>query len=374
MSQGAPQAGRPGDVLGKPNVLGRQLTILCAAKLHATQLERHLELLERCSAVGRIVVVRHEPVPERLSKVENVAFGGGSVPASALRMYRTVSEVLERQRVDWVIGFNPVPWGSIAHWAGRAKGLRTCLSVIGRDYQQLHARWGWPFLAALKEASAVTVTGGLMLDGLAELGVEREHMRVLPHSVDLERFVPSEGSWRFDLVSVGQLIPRKRMDLVIEATKLLRDRGVVAKVGILGRGPEEGRLRSLVAEAGLESQVEFLGYRDDVEALLAQARCFALVSDWEGVPFALMEAMAAGVVPVVTGVGTIQDWVEGGVNGVIVPQGDALALAAELEKLLLPGSESWARLRARLLAERERLSFEAGVAVWTDIFQSPPPR
>jgi len=352
--------------------MAEPLTILCAAKLHANQLERHLELLERCPSVGKIVVVRHEPVPERLSKVQNVSFGSGSVPASAARMYRSILEVIEREPIDWVIAFNPVPWGAIAHYAAQRKKLRTCLSVVGRDYQQLHNGWALPFRSALRSADAVTATGSLMLEGLVRLGVERRRLHVLPHSVDLERFVATDGPKRFDVVSVGQLIPRKRMDVLIRATKLLKDRGVQLSVGILGRGPEEARLRQQVADYGLEGQVDFLGYRDDVEAVLRQARSFCLVSDWEGVPFALMEAMATGVVPVVTPVGTIEDWVKDDWNGVLVPNRDADALASRLERLLRPDSSEWVALRARLLAERARLSFDAGVAVWADIFEQAP--
>jgi glycosyltransferase involved in cell wall biosynthesis len=343
------------------------LTILCAAKLHANQLERHLELLERCPLVGKIIVVRHAPIPERLTKVQNVSFGSGSVPGSAVRMYQAIRRVLAREAVDWVVGFNPVPWGSVAQWAARGASARTCLCLVGRDYQQLHAAWGGPFRAALRAADAVTVTGRLMQDGLARLGIEPARLRVLPHSVDLERFAPADEAMRLDVLSVGQLIRRKRMDVLVEATRLLRDRGVLLKVGILGRGPDEGRLRALVATNGLEGQIEFLGYRNDVETVLRQARSFVLVSEWEGVPFALMEAMAAGVVPVVTPVGTIEDWVEGDQNGVIVPVGDARYLAERLQRLLRPDSQEWSLMRARLLVERERLSFDAGVDVWTGI-------
>lgn len=344
------------------------LTVLCAAKLHANQLERHLELIERCPLVDRIIVVRRAPVPQRLSKLENLAFGDGPVPVEAGRMLKAVRATVARERVDWVVGFNPVPWGAIAQWGALGSGVRTCLCVVGRDYQQLQAAWGWPFRAALRQATAVTVTGRLMLDGLVRLGVSEDRLRILPHSVDLERFAPSDEPPRFDVISVGQLIPRKRMDVLIEATRLLKERGLRLRLGILGRGPEEPRLRELVATGGLEEQVEFLGYRDDVETVLRRARVFALLSEWEGVPFALMEAMAAGVVPVVTPVGTIEDWVESGRNGVIVPTGDAAETARRLADLLQPGSEEWTRKRSQLLAERQRLSFTAGVGVWNDIF------
>jgi glycosyltransferase involved in cell wall biosynthesis len=346
------------------------LTVLCAAKLHANQLERHLEVIERCPLVGRIIVVRHAPLPLRLSKLENVSLGKGSVPLSALRMYTAVQALITKARVDWVLGFNPVPWGSVALAAARNQPVKTCLSLIGRDYQQVQSAWGWPFRRALQLATAVTVTGGLMVDGLVRIGVDASRLHVLPHSVDLERFTPATDEPAFDVLTVGQLIRRKRMDVLVQAIAILRDMGVRVTLGILGRGPEEPRLRTQVAKAGISDRVTFLGYRDDVEAVLRQARMFALVSEWEGVPFALMEAMAAGVVPVVTGVGTIRDWVSPDSNGVIVPVGDAKTLAQRLARLLLPGSSEVETMRGRLLAERQRLSFDAGVAVWTKIFSS----
>lgn len=380
----------------------RPLTLLCAAKLHKNQLERHLELFEHMAEVERVILVRHEPLGPRLKKLENVPFEPGPLPLSLWRMRQTLEHVLSSTPVDWVIGLNPVPWGSVAAAAARAHGLPVALSIIGRDYLQLQEFWARPFLSAVRNAQAVTVTGNRMIEGLVKQGVAREALFILPHSVDLSRFHPpketntklgapdaievtrsglasfSEGSTAspvrpFDVLSVGQLIPRKQMHVLIEATRLLHHRGRPLRVGILGKGPAEAQLRAQVTQAGLDDWVTFLGYQDHVEAVLRQARLFVLVSAWEGVPFALMEAMATGLVPVVTDVGTISDWVHPGLNGEIVPVGDAGALASVLERLLTD-SPYRKTLEQRLIADREQLSFESGVRLWRRIFQTTPPR
>jgi glycosyltransferase involved in cell wall biosynthesis len=345
----------------------RRLTVLCAAKLHKNQLERHLELLERLELVERIIVVRHEPLPERLSKLENASFGQGNVPASLVRMFRGVDDALRRRSVDWVIGFNPVPWGAVAELAARRRGVSTCLSLIGRDFLQMQRPWGFPFVRALRHATRITVTGRSMREGVVKFGVQPERVFVLPHSVDLERFSPAAGPYEYDIVSVGQLIRRKRMDVLLRALAVLAERGLRLRLGILGRGQEEARLRALCRELGLDEQVSFLGYRDDVEAVLRGARLFALVSAGEGVPFALMEAMASGVVPVVTGVGTIGDWVEDGRNGKLVPVDDVNTLAATLHELHTNDGREIERLRAQLLVDRERLGLDQGVEAWRRI-------
>jgi glycosyltransferase involved in cell wall biosynthesis len=208
-----------------------------------------------------------------------------------------------------------------------------------------------------------------MTEGLLHAGVSAEKIRVLPHSVDTKRFTPREGAPAYDIVSVGQLIQRKRMDVLIDALGLLKQQGVQLRAAILGRGPLEDTLRERALAQGVSEQVEFLGYRDDVEQVLAQAGTFCLASEWEGVPFAMMEAMAAGLVPVVTDVGTIADWVTPGENGCIVPVGDPAALAASLKHLHADNGALRNRFRTRLIAERERLSFAEGAQVWREIFK-----
>lgn len=346
----------------------RRLTVLIAAKLHANQLERHLELFEYIEEVERVLVVRHAPAGERLSKVENQTFAPGGRPLEAVRMVKKVGSLLRSQEVDWVVGFNPVPWGSLAFAAARAARVPTCLSLIGMDFLQIQKLWGRPFLAAIRRADAVTVTGQRMVDGLVALGVEEKKIRVLPHSVDLARFTPQAGDKRYEVLSVGQLIGRKRMDVVLDAVSLARIRGRDLRVGILGRGPQEEALRRQAQALGVSDLVDFLGYRNDVEAVLGQARSFCLASEWEGVPFAMMEAMSAGLVPVVTDVGTIRDWIRPGENGHIVPVGDADALSRAWLSLFADGGAEFERLRSGVLAERDRLGFIAGTNVWRDIF------
>jgi glycosyltransferase involved in cell wall biosynthesis len=351
--------------------MAKQLTILVAAKLHANQLERHLELLERLDEVGRILVVRHEPLSNRLGKVENVTFQDGGTLRNAGRMLGAVDSTLRRESVDWVLGFNPVPWGSVAYLGALRHRVPVCLSFIGLDYKHItEKRWATPLWLAVRGAHAITVTGERMRRGLVERGIPSDRIRVLPHSVDTTRFAPGSEPAEYDIVSVGQLIRRKRMDVLIDAVGRLRDRGITARVALLGKGPERAALEGQVRSLRLEDRVEFLGYRDDVEAVLRRARVFALVSEWEGVPFAMIEAMSSGLVPVVTDVGTIADFVTDGHNGHIVPVGDSTALADALARLLTDG-EHFARLREGALGIRTPLSLEAGVEFWRGLLAVP---
>jgi glycosyltransferase involved in cell wall biosynthesis len=89
----------------------------------------------------------------------------------------------------------------------------------------------------------------------------------------------------------------------------------------------------LASDLGIGGAVRFLGYRDDVPELLAEAECALLASDYEGCPLAVVEALAAGVPVVATDAGGIRELVRDGQTGAVAPP-EADALAAALESVL----------------------------------------
>jgi len=137
------------------------------------------------------------------------------------------------------------------------------------------------------------------------------------------------------LIYVGRLAAGKGLLETIEALRLARSRGVNARLVIAGNGPEEARLRQYTREAGLTREVSFVGaaYGEHKAELLAQADALALASYSEGLPYSLLEAMAAGVVPIVTPVGAIPDVVTEGEHGLLVAPRDAESIAQAIAAL-----------------------------------------
>jgi glycosyltransferase involved in cell wall biosynthesis len=344
----------------------RSLTVLCAAKLFPNQLERHLEPLDLCESVERILVVRHAPIGDRLKKVEQHVFADGGTALNLGRMFATIDRLLRRERVDVVVGFNPVPWGSVACAAALRHRVPVSLSFIGTDFKQMmrpSALALWPFV---RRARCITVTGERMRRGLIARGIPEGRIHVLPHVIDTDRFSPGASAPDLDIVSVGRLIRTKRMDVIIDAVAELRRRGRSVRAGILGEGPLRDELEQQIALREVADSVELLGFRNDVENVLRRARLFVLASESEGVPFAMIEAMCTGLVPIVTDVGTIADWVVPGHNGELLPVGDVNALADCLERLLGDPSQL-ASLRDGALVLRSSLSLERGAAFWRDV-------
>lgn len=207
----------------------------------------------------------------------------------------------------------------------------------------------------------------------------------LYNGVDLERFRPRPRKADVDpplVLSVGRLVPKKGMDVLLRAMRRLLDRGARARLAIVGDGEERERLENLIVGLRLEREVELLGAlpQERVLPLYGRAAVCALacVTDAEGnrdaLPTTLLEAAACGLPCVSTPVVGVPEIVEHGVTGLLVPEGDAEALALALERLLGDREEA-ARMgaAARRRAE-ERFGLRRNVGRLLDLFGRTPAR
>ncbi len=148
-------------------------------------------------------------------------------------------------------------------------------------------------------------------------------------------------------------------NLLAAARSVLRGAADVHFVSV-GQGPLEPEVRALRDRLGLATHVHLLGHRTDVTDMLAASDVFCLSSLHEGLPVALMEAMAAGLPAVCTTVGGIPDVVHEGVEGWLVPPGDAAALATAITAAT---SDPQARQARGAAAQRASARFDARKAV-----------
>ena len=137
------------------------------------------------------------------------------------------------------------------------------------------------------------------------------------------------------IVAVARLVEKKGFPLLIQACAYLRDQGYHFRCVIIGTGPQEALLRNMIKELNLNSEnVELLGWQnqDVIKDYLQKATMFALPcivtsnGDRDGIPAALMEAMAMGIPCISTSVSGIPELIEDGRTGLIVPEKDAQAL------------------------------------------------
>jgi glycosyltransferase involved in cell wall biosynthesis len=189
-------------------------------------------------------------------------------------------------------------------------------------------------------------------EGLGLRVIAPARQRVVPNGIDPARFARPAGgaALRAEMGipagarvagSIGLLNDAKGHDVLVEAlARLPADVHVL----VVGHGEREAALRERAARLGLDRRVHLPGWREDVPAALAAMDAFALPSRWEGLPYSLLEALAAGLPCVATDVNGSRDILQASPEcGLLVPREDPPALAAALERLL-----GDAALRARL--------------------------
>lgn len=156
------------------------------------------------------------------------------------------------------------------------------------------------------------------------------------------------------LVFVGRLTATKGVYVLLEAIRVLRERGVPSAVVMIGDGPERTAIKAKLVEYSPGDSVQLLGWQSSsrVHDEIVSARAMVLPSFAEGLPVVLMEALALGRPVVTTWVAGIPELVENGVNGWLVPPGSAEALADAIEKAL---RTPVAQLTTMGLAGREKV-------------------
>jgi glycosyltransferase involved in cell wall biosynthesis len=167
--------------------------------------------------------------------------------------------------------------------------------------------------------------------------------------------VPTDGPL---LVAVGNLYPVKDHATLLRAVAGLP--GV--RVAVAGRGEEEENLMRLARELGIASRVHLLGLRDDIDRVLAAADLFVQPSLSEGLPLAILEAMAAGCPVVATRVGGVEEAVIHSETGLLIAPAAPAELTSALEELLAAPR----RLTAMGKAARARAEAEFSMAAMAD--------
>lgn len=107
-----------------------------------------------------------------------------------------------------------------------------------------------------------------------------------------------------------------------------------AELILVGDGPNFDKIKQQVEQLGISDQVSFLGFRQDIAEILAQVHIYALISNWEGLPCTIIEAMRAGLPVVASDVGGIKEIVIDQQTGYIIPRGDIQTLRQKLNYLI----------------------------------------
>ncbi len=246
---------------------------------------------------------------------------------------------------DVVHVHSPLP-GSVARLAVRSMRADARPGLVSTE----HNRWEthrWPTRTANLVTSRLDDASYAVTDEVHDSmrGPVSELAVTLRHGIDLDT-VAGERHYRTDVraelgIGADELVvgtvanfrPQKDYPNLLGAARLLADREVDVRIVAVGQGPQEVETRQLLAELDLGDRVVLTGFRDDAARVMGACDAFVLASQWEGLPVAVMEALALGLPIVATAVGGMAEELRDGEDALLVPPRDPVALADALERV-----------------------------------------
>ena len=268
------------------------------------------------------------------SKVYHLGFGRLNILRVMVRLYK----ILKDGRYDLIHIY-----GLKANIAGRIMGrLAGCRNIVtglrsiypGNKKSRLHLFLDRLTLPLVKLYISNSRCG---VNFLVKSGYPKAIFKVVHSGIDPEKFCIKRGKIEGKcpvIISIGRLEKVKDHRTLLSALSILAKKGLDFSCLLVGDGSLKRELVELSHRLGLDGKCHFLGTRDDIPELLSISDIFVFSSLFEGLPRAIMEAMAASLPVVATDVGGVSELVGDGVTGILVPPGDGEAMASGIQKLL----------------------------------------
>lgn len=176
---------------------------------------------------------------------------------------------------------------------------------------------------------------------------------------------PYTGERRKEVVSFGRFEPQKNYRMLIDAFSMFVEKFPDYKLTLYGKGSLESELKEQIKKLNIEDKVEFAGFCKDVHERIVDAAMFVLPSDYEGLSNSMLEAMAIGLPVICTDSppGGASEYIDNGVNGLLVPVGDACATSTAMEKMAAEPQNA-ASMGARASQVKELLNTEVICRLW----------
>ncbi len=235
-------------------------------------------------------------------------------------------------------------YGRLAAFFARVPCIVASVHNVYTIDRKLHRRIINRFLARLTDR-IVAVSETVKKDILKYDGLHENKVIVIHNGIDTARFSDIDGKAirsEFNIPcdvpvigTIGRLTLQKGIKYLIKATSVIKKRFPRITLFIVGDGPIREELQHYAKTFGLNRHAIFTGFRRDVSSLLAAMDIFVLPSLWEGLPNALLEAMASGKPIITTDIPPIREVINSENVGILIPPKDSTALALSIESLLV---------------------------------------
>lgn len=187
----------------------------------------------------------------------------------------------------------------------------------------------------LRRFDAVVAVSSVIGEDLRRAGISAAKINTIDNGIDLARFasaIPAPAAElakgeRLLIGTVGRMVAQKGMDYFLRAAREVLNEAPQAMFAIVGDGPDHEKLERLAKELGIAEHAVFTGSRADMPQVYASFDVFVLASIDEGMPMAILEALASSCAVVATQVGAVPKLIVSGQTGMLVPAADVKALA-----------------------------------------------
>lgn len=347
------------------------MKIIVSARLKPSQIKYKIIPLAKSNRVDVIYLLRKEKGPE-IEKVKYIVLPG----ICRLRLFNILLTPFllayhsHKKGVDLIVTYNFLPHGFFGFMASKLTGIPFNYSQIDTNTMEIVSGGGIKgkmILNMIRSAFFINMPGSKSKSFWVQQGIQADRINILHSTIDTDNeFVPATDVKKdFDFIYVGVLESRKRVGLVIEALSTVTNKKW--KFAIVGDGSEKDNLTNKVSELKLEKNIVFLGHQRDVKSLMARSRYFVLTSKIEGIPCAMMEAMACELIPIVTDVADISDVVNQK-NGFLLSGDPGISELAEILEYALSNYNSLAEMRSNARKTIiENHSYTSAISKWNSV-------
>lgn len=228
-----------------------------------------------------------------------------------------------KYRPDFILSYSLLPHGILGFLISKILKIKFVYGEIDLNSQnycknkflQLIIKW------IFKNTDIINVPGTISREYWIEKGLEEKKINILHSSINTDKdFYNTKSNKIYDLIYIGALEKRKKLDLIIESIYEVKKRDKFIKFIIIGEGSERNLLTLLINKLNLNENVILIGKSDRILDYLNKSKVFILLSENEGLPCALMEAMACELIVISNKVSDIPDVVVNNITGYLLKE------------------------------------------------------
>ncbi len=188
---------------------------------------------------------------------------------------------------------------------------------------------------------------------------------IIPNAINKDIVFPKREKNEKRIVAVGRIEGQKNYPMLVKSFAIFSKEHPDYRLEIYGKGSQEKTIRKIIKKYGLVDKIKLMGYVDNISERIANAACFVMTSNFEGMPNALIEAMCIGIPCIATDCdgGGARELIRNKKNGVLVKKNDVDALVESLEKIV--SDRQFAKdLSKESVGLRKQLSYERIYREW----------